>query len=342
VRCAWFALAATIASGAEARAVHIEHTPPACIVAEKAPMLVACLTPRASRADLRVLFRADDGAWYAAPLRFEMPCHRGALPRPSAGTPAISYMFEAREGGVTARSAEYQVPVAKACTGPAAPIATARVSWEAPPGAPRTPPGFEGSRVRSAGSGPPATVATAPEAPALPPPPAKARATPVAPAPASVKADEGGGGGHALRNVAIVVGGAAAAGGAALALRSDDPGAPATTMGSGLPSTGVAGTYVGTETITYSSSCTGTDDVVLNLQASASSVSGVISFTVRTCSCCSAGRGANPVSGFLSDTRIDLTTPIGFVYSGSFAGNRLSGSLSAPGGVSGTWTVEKR
>lgn len=141
----------------------------------------------------------------------------------------------------------------------------------------------------------------------------------------------------------IILGGAAAAGGTAVALRaSDEPSTPATTMGSGLPSTGVAGVYVGIETITYSGTCTGTDDVVLNLQQSGSALSGVLSFTVRTCSCCAAGRGANPVSGIVSDTRVELTTPVGFVYSGSFAGNRLSGSLTGPGGVSGTWTVDKR
>jgi hypothetical protein len=150
-------------------------------------------------------------------------------------------------------------------------------------------------------------------------------------------------GGHGLRNAVIVVGAAAAAGGTALALRSggEQSGPPATT-GTGLPASGIAGTYVGTETIAYSGSCSGTDDLVLNLQQSASSLSGVLSFTVRACPCCAAGRGANPVSGFVSGTRVDLTTPVGFVYSGSFAGNLLSGSLTGPGGITGTWSVEKR
>jgi hypothetical protein len=99
---------------------------------------------------------------------------------------------------------------------------------------------------------------------------------------------------------------------------------------------------VGTETVTYSGGCVGTDDVVLNLQEAGGLLSGVLSFTVRTCACCSSGRGANPVAGSLSGTSVQLGTPIGFNYSGVFAGNRLSGSLAGPGGVTGTWSVDKR
>jgi hypothetical protein len=335
LRSAWLALGLALVPRAEAQPLHIDHAPPACLVAEKASVIVACLVPRSARADVRVLFRADDGPWYATALRSEMPCYRGVLPRPSADTPRVSYVIEAHRGGATARSAEHEVPVAPACPGPSAPIASGRASWKAPAGAPRTPPGFEGSRLRVAGaSGRPAPSATpAPAVAATPRPPVAPALPPAEPA--------GAKGGHGLRNAAIVLGGAAAAGGAALAIRSGSDSVPATTMGSGLPSSGIAGTYVGTESINYSGSCTGTDDVVLNLQQSSTALSGVLSFTVRTCPCCAAGRGANPVSGFVSDTRVELSTPVGFVYSGSFAGNRLSGSLTGPGG-SGTWTVEKR
>ena len=48
-------------------------------------------------------------------------------------------------------------------------------------------------------------------------------------------------------------------------------------------------------------------------------LSGVLSFTVRTCACCSSGRGANPVAGSLLGTSVQLATPIGFNYSGVFA-----------------------
>jgi hypothetical protein len=48
------------------------------------------------------------------------------------------------------------------------------------------------------------------------------------------------------------------------------------------------------------------------------------------------------VSGSLSGTSLSLATPIGFNYSGSFAGNRLAGPLAAPGGITGSWTVDKR
>ena len=86
----------------------------------------------------------------------------------------------------------------------------------------------------------------------------------------------------------------------------------------------------------------GTDDVVLNLQEAGGSVSGVLTFTVRSCPCCSIGRGANAVSGSLSGTSLGLSTPAGFNYSGSFAGNRITGALAAPGGITGTWSVDKR
>ena len=113
-------------------------------------------------------------------------------------------------------------------------------------------------------------------------------------------------------------------------------------VGSGLPASGVSGVYVGTETVNYSGGCLGTDDVVLNLQEADGALSGVLSFTVRTCSCCASGRGANPVVGSLSGTTLQLGTPIGFSYSGTFAGDRLSGALAGPGGVTGTWRVDKR
>jgi hypothetical protein len=104
----------------------------------------------------------------------------------------------------------------------------------------------------------------------------------------------------------------------------------------------VSGVYVGTETVNYAGGCVGTDDVVLNLRESGGLLSGVLTFTVRTCACCSTGRGANPVSGSLSGTNLNLATPIGFSYSGSFAGNRLAGPLAGPGGITGSWTVDKR
>jgi hypothetical protein len=137
--------------------------------------------------------------------------------------------------------------------------------------------------------------------------------------------------------------GAAAAGGAVVVAQgAKDSGGPNTTLGTGLPSTGASGVYVGTETINYAGGCVGVDDVVLSLQESAGALSGVLTFTVRTCPCCSLGRGANPVTGTLSGTSLGLATPSGFTYSGAFAGNRISGVLAGPGGVTGTWSVDKR
>jgi hypothetical protein len=149
--------------------------------------------------------------------------------------------------------------------------------------------------------------------------------------------------GHGLRNSLIVGAGAAAAGGAVVVSQGrEDSGGPAATSGTGLPPTGPSGVYVGTETVNYPGGCIGTDDVLLNLQESGGSLSGVFTFTVRSCPCCSIGRGANVVSGSLSGTSLSLSTPSGFNYSGSFAGNRITGALAAPGGITGTWSVDKR
>jgi hypothetical protein len=340
---------------AGASAFRIEHSPPGCLLAEKTPRLVACLQPRSQRAALRVLFRAEgDVAWYASPLRSDVPCYTGLLPRPSRSLGRVVYVVEAAGPEGRTRTAEFTVPVfpeAAACDGRPAPVAASgRATWEAPPGAPRTPAGFEGARPpahpSTASVLPPPPESSATTKPATRPPPGTSstpttppRAPPpgVPPLPATRE-----GGGHGLRNTAIVVG-TAAAGGAAVALtRQDEGGGGSPPTGSGLPPTGVSGVYVGTETVNYPGGCVGTDDVVLNLQEASGALSGILTFTVRSCPCCASGRGANPVSGALSGTRLQLTTPTGFIYSGSFAGVRLSGSLAAPGGVNGTWTVDKR
>jgi hypothetical protein len=99
---------------------------------------------------------------------------------------------------------------------------------------------------------------------------------------------------------------------------------------------------VGTETVNYAGGCMGTDDVVLNLQEAGGALSGVLTFTVRTCACCASGHGANPIAGSLSGTSLQMATPIGYSYSGTFAGNRLSGALAGPGGVTGSWSVDRR
>jgi hypothetical protein len=333
---------------------HVEHTAPACFLADEVPRVVACLVPRSARASVRVLFRADDGPFYAAALRSDVPCYAGVLPRPSASAVRVSYVFEASAGGVTARSLEHAVPVAAAaaaCGGRPAVIARGvRAAYEAPPGAPGRAPGFEGR--------PPGSMSASATIPSAPPPrptPEAARppvreprtvprAAPQAPPLPATEARAGGG--HAVRNLAIVAGAGAAAGGTALALRNRGGGGidapPATTLGTGLPAGGIAGRYEGTETINYPGGCTGTDDVVLTLEESGGAVSGVLSFTVRPCACCSAGTGANPVSGFASGTSLQFQTPVGFAYSGAFAGTRLSGQLTGPGGIAGTWSVDKR
>jgi hypothetical protein len=334
----------------------IEHTPPACFQAEKPPRLVACLAPRLQKASLRVFFRAEGGvSWYAAALRSDVPCYSGLLPRPSRATTRVVYFIEAedREGG-KARTEELAVAVVTdpaACPGRVASTTPGQgAAWTAPAGGPRVPPGFEGTAPpASAGrppAPPPAVAHTPPATAPSPKGPAPAPTPPrTIPPPATTLTTEAPkGGGHGLRNTALVAAGLAAAGGGVVVATQDKGGAAASPppTGTGLPASGVSGVYVGTESVNYSGSCVGTDDVVLNLQEAGGSLSGVLSFTVRTCPCCSSGRGANPVVGSLAGTSVQLGTPIGFSYSGSFAGNRLSGALAGPGGVTGTWSVDKR
>ena len=342
---AWLALAGPAAAQIP---FQVDHAPPACLLAEKVPRVVACLTPRSARASVRVLFRAEgEAAWYAAPLRFENPCYAGVLPRPSRTTGAVAYVVEAEGTGVTARSAERTLPVAAdaaACPGRPASVAEGvRAAWQAPAGAPRIPPGFEGTRAGTARASAPAPPVAAPPTTARAPAPARPQPKGT-PAPTPPPRPTAQGGGHGARNTLLVLAGAAAAGGAAVAATREpsSPQTPATTLGTGLPAGGVAGVYVGTESVSYSAACTGIDDVVLNLQGAGPLVSGVLTFTVRSCPCCASGRGATPLTGSLSGTRLQLETTVGFLYSGSFAGNRLSGSLTGPGGVTGTWTVDKR
>jgi hypothetical protein len=332
----------TAALLASAASFHVEHTPPACFLAGEPPRVVACLAPRSARAAVRVLFRADDGPFYAAALRSDVPCYTGVLPRPSTSAARVTYAFEAAAGGVVARSPDFSVPVAAdagACAGRPASVARGvRAAYEAPPGAPGRAPGFEGR--------PPGTQAGRAAVPPQPVPRAAAAAPPHAPPIAPRAPTETRPGGHAVRNLAIVAGAGAAAGGTAVALRNRGAGStdgpPATTLGTGLPAGGIAGRYEGTETVDYPGGCTATDDIVLTLDAAGGTLSGVLSFTVRPCACCSAGRGANPVSGSSSGTSLQFQTPAGFAYSGAFAGNRLSGQLAGPGGIAGTWSVDKR
>lgn len=335
--------------------LRIEHAPPACLLAEKAPRLVACLAPRLQKADVRAFFRAEGGAsWYVTPLRSDTPCYSGLLPRPSRATTRVVYFIEAetREGEKT-RTGEQAVVVVTdpaACPGRVASTMPQGGAWTAPTGEPRVPPGFEGSAPPAAAGRPPAPpppVASA--APAAPPsaksPPRVPTAPPALPPPSTAATTEAPkGGGHGLRNTALVATGLAAVGGGLIVATQDKGGTSASPppSGSGLPASGVSGLYVGTESVNYSGGCVGTDDVVLNLQEAGGALSGVLSFTVRTCPCCSSGRGANPVAGSLSGTSVQLATPIGFSYSGSFAGDRLSGALAGPGGVTGTWSVDKR
>ena len=293
--------------------LQIEHTPPACLLADRVPRLVACLVPRSSKAALRVFFHAPRrcrGLLEPAALGCAL-----LLGAPSAALrgppPGSSYWFEAQGPGWGARSAEHAGARGDRCGGLPRP---SRVDSprSARPGT--RPPERRASRPGSRARWPRrARRATAAPRPALPAAPARPAATTVAPRrpggpararqgprpPAPARA--------ARRPRAAATGSATSRSWARASRPRAEPrwrsrrtktsGGPATTAGSGLPPTGVSGVYVGTETVNYPGGCVGTDDVVLNLQEPGGLLSGVLTFTVRTCACCSAGRGANPVSG---------------------------------------------
>jgi hypothetical protein len=258
---------------------------------------------------VQVRYRAEGEAeWRSAAMQSDAPCYSAVLARLGQPPGRASYLVEAQGfSGEASRTQLFEVAVAadlSAC----------------------------GARTASAQAAPrPATASPAPQPQRLPAEPARPAASP---------APSTGGGGRG-RSVLLVAGGAAVVGGGVVAATRSG-GAPATTLATGLPAGGIGGVYVGSETVNYGAGCSGVDDIVLNLRESGGSVSGVLSFTVRTCPCCAAGRGANPVSGTLSGERLRLETPVGFVYTGTFAGSRLSGELSAPGGVSGSFNVERR
>jgi hypothetical protein len=289
----------------------IVHTPAPCLPAGRPARLVACVTPRSRVRHVLVRYRSAGEEWRSAPLRSDAPCFSVALARP--GSARLSYVFEAEfASGETLRSPEYALAVVADLADCGAGLAA-----EAP--------------------APAASVAAAPPRPA-PSPPAPSPRVAATPAPEPRPGTSGGSKG---RTLAIVAGGAAAvAGGVAVAARGDST--PASSLASGLPPGGVAGVYVGTQTIEHGAGCTGTDDVVLSLALDGVAVSGVLTFTVRTCPCCAPGRGANPVVGTLAGESLRLETPVGFTYTGAFAGNRLAGQLTGPGGLTGSFSVDKR
>jgi hypothetical protein len=133
-------------SVAEAAPLAIRHDPPACVLAQTFPRLVARVEPAGQAARVRVAFRPQAAAvWHGVAAETTEGGFAALLPRPRPAAGRIHYRFEAtRPDAAVVTSAEYAVAVvtdAAACAGAVADsVPSARVLVDVPPGAPLVPP----------------------------------------------------------------------------------------------------------------------------------------------------------------------------------------------------------
>ena len=92
-----FLLVASLAGGLlpkqlAAEALSIEHEAPRCLVADKHPRLLACVSPRAQAARTRVYFRAGGTRdWYFVEMKPNGSCLEGVLPKPRPTLKHVDY-----------------------------------------------------------------------------------------------------------------------------------------------------------------------------------------------------------------------------------------------------------
>ena len=148
-RVAVLALLAVSAPVARADTLAIEHSPVGCVVADKYPRFEARLTPADAVAKARVLFQTKGGApWYAVAMRRDGPAFQGVLPKPKKSLKVFRYYIEATDRTAnTVRTVDQDATVvdsAAGCQGKmmAGALGSAKVTLEAPAGAPTVPAGF--------------------------------------------------------------------------------------------------------------------------------------------------------------------------------------------------------
>jgi hypothetical protein len=132
--------------GLQAASVTISHDPPACVLADAFPRLVARVDPPGKVARVRVAFRPEAApSWHGVTADLTDSGFVAVLPRPRLAAKRIHYRFEATgpDADVTT-SAAYVAEVvadAAACAGAVAEtVPSASVMVDVPPGAPLVPP----------------------------------------------------------------------------------------------------------------------------------------------------------------------------------------------------------
>ncbi len=134
------------ASELRAASVTIRHDPPACLLADAFPRLVARVDPPGSAARVRAAFRPEAASvWHGVVTELTDDGFVAVLPRPRLAARRIHYRFEATgPNAETVTSDAYTVEVvadAAACAGQVAQsVPSASVLVEVPPGAPLVPP----------------------------------------------------------------------------------------------------------------------------------------------------------------------------------------------------------
>ncbi|HET9316938.1 MAG TPA: hypothetical protein VFQ51_15200 [Vicinamibacteria bacterium] len=136
----------------EAASVTIRHDPPACVLADAFPRLLARVEPPGKAARVRCAFRPEGSqVWHAVAAELTDEGFAAVLPRPRLAAQRIHYRFEATDPAAeVVTSPAYSAEVvadAAACSGSVAgTVPSASVMVDVPPGAPvvpPVPPGFD-------------------------------------------------------------------------------------------------------------------------------------------------------------------------------------------------------
>jgi hypothetical protein len=139
--------------------VRIDHTPIACTVAERYPLIEARLDPAASVSAAAVHFRSGTAPqWYVVAMKGDDAGFKALLPKPKKSLDHFQYYIDATDRAfATSRTPEQTVQVASDPTGcqgrmMASGVATASILLGVPAGAPAIPAGFGSAGVATAGT----------------------------------------------------------------------------------------------------------------------------------------------------------------------------------------------
>jgi len=355
--------------------VSIDHQGVGCVLAEKFPRFDARLDPAAAVARARLNFRPEGGAhWYYVDMKPEAGLFHGILPKPQKTLHRFSYYIDVTDKAFHAsRTAEI---VAEVATGPAAckrekvlaaGLSRANVLLHAPEGvagAPAVPGGFAADGVVAASGAGTTAGTTAAAAGGL-----GAKAVVLGTVLAA---------GGAAAVVAATSGGEGGASTPSPPPTTVPAGPPPTTLATPPPPASLTGTWVGNrpaDGLDLSTGCgSGVQcdcglDTVLELVQSGDSLSGSVVNTIKenpptACGdpgpsgACNCGEIGELLSGTVTGGSVSGATvtmqwlvpqdngSIGlFVFNGTLAGDRMSGTMMGTGEqsiTSGTWAVNRQ